>query len=184
MCCTISATNCPAVEAETSTEIPPTIIETTELPTANTDAIMNTLVKANPSWDEGCSDTALEISQEDAQMLMRIASAEAQNQGEYGMYLVMRVVMNRVNDKSGMFPSTVAGVIFQPGQFETVSNGTYYTININAEAHTALALLEKNMDADKTIIAFETISNGKALEKYFDVAYVKGNHIFYTEKRQ
>ncbi|MCM1149970.1 MAG: cell wall hydrolase [Butyricicoccus sp.] len=43
-----------------------------------------------------------------------------------GMIGVGNVVLNRVNDDSGMFEDTVRGVIFQYNQFSVVDNGTIY----------------------------------------------------------
>lgn len=43
-----------------------------------------------------------------------------------GMIGVGNVVLNRVNDESGMFEDTVQGVIFQYNQFSVVDNGTIF----------------------------------------------------------
>jgi N-acetylmuramoyl-L-alanine amidase len=126
--------------------------------------------------DYECRD----FSYEEAQMLMRIAQAEAGNQGIQGMMLIMQVVLNRVADPA--FPNTVKEVIEQPGQFETVSNGIYYSIELNAEVHLALSEIEKGVPYDEAIIGFETASNGKTLERYFCYAYTAGNHDFYITK--
>lgn len=122
---------------------------------------------------------ARQFTFEDAQMLMRIAEAEAGNQGVEGMKLVMIVVLNRVNSES--FPDTIEGVIFQPHQFQPVSDGRYYTVEISTEAHLALAAIETGEPIDESIIAFEATSN-KSLEKYFKYAYTVGGHDFYTAK--
>jgi len=55
--------------------------------------------------------------------LCKICYAEAHTQGEEGMLLIANVIMNRV--KSFRYPSSVVGVISQPGQFGPVRNGTY-----------------------------------------------------------
>lgn len=62
----------------------------------------------------------IEVTYEDARRLMKIAAAEAGNQGPEGQLLVMRVVWNRV--LSPHFPDTVQGVISQRGQFQTYKN--------------------------------------------------------------
>lgn len=56
--------------------------------------------------------------------LAHLVQSEAGNQPFLGQVAVAAVVLNRV--RAPGFPKTVAGVIFQPGQFESVSNGTYY----------------------------------------------------------
>lgn len=158
----------------------PEIVETKRIE-VSTQQLMDAIVKENPGWDKNTSDTTLNITYDEAQMLMRIASAEAGNQGIHGMYLVMRVVINRVLDDD--FPDSIKGVIFQKGQFETISKGTYYTTEIPVQAHLALAELEKNVNAEKRIIAFETKTNGNALTKYFTPLYEEGGHEFYGTKR-
>lgn len=145
-------------------------------------AIMNELVRASPGWDKECTDNTISISQHEAELLMRIASAEGANQGITGMKLIMQVIWNRVNDPS--FPDCIEDVIFQSGQFEAISNGSFYTVDIPPEAHMALAEFEMNVCADNQIIGFETTANNKVLEKYFKYAYTKGDHDFYVAKQQ
>ena len=121
-----------------------------------------------------------EFSYEDAQMLMRIAQAEAGNQGIEGMKIVMTVVLNRVADEA--FPNTIEGVIFQDHQFQPVSNGEYYRVDISMDAHIALADIERGIPFDEDVVAFEVTSNSKSLEKYFTYAYTVGAHDFYIAK--
>jgi N-acetylmuramoyl-L-alanine amidase len=66
--------------------------------------------------------------------LAHLVQAEAGNQPFLGMVGVAAVVLNRV--KAPGFPKTVSGVIFQPGQFESVANGTYW-LPPSAEAYQA-----------------------------------------------
>ena len=123
----------------------------------------------------------IEVSYDDAQRLMKIAAAEAGDQGPEGQLLVMRVVWNRV--KSPNFPDTIEGVLSQKSQFETYRNGMYENAEPNIDSHLALAEFEKNLDPDKNIIGFETVANEGALLQYFDYAYTVGNHDFYKLKR-
>lgn len=120
-----------------------------------------------------------EFSLEDAQMLMRIAQAEAGNQGIEGMKLVMAVVLNRVRKER--FPDSIKEVIFQKHQFEPVQNGSYYKVKLSPDVHMALADVERGLPLDDNIVAFEVLGND-SLEKYFDYAYTVGDHNFYKEK--
>ena len=128
----------------------------------------------------GARHEAREFSYDDAQMLMRIAEAEAGNQGVEGMGLVMAVVLNRVKDKD--FPGTIKDVIFQPRHFSSVSTGSYYKVKISAEAHEALADIEMGIPYDTSIVGFEAVYNGRSLEKWFRYAYTIGGHDFYVKK--
>ena len=56
--------------------------------------------------------------------LSRVISAESRGEPLTGQIAVGNVALNRV--ESPDFPNTLYGVIFQPGQFEPVENGTIY----------------------------------------------------------
>ena len=57
----------------------------------------------------------------DVDLLARLISAEARGEPYVGMVAVGAVVLNRV--KSSRFPNTMAGVIYQSGAFDAVSDG-------------------------------------------------------------
>ncbi|MCR4431453.1 MAG: cell wall hydrolase [Tepidanaerobacteraceae bacterium] len=57
----------------------------------------------------------------DYMLLARLVSGEARGEPFPGQVGVAAVILNRA--KHPKFPPTVAGVIFQPGAFESVSNG-------------------------------------------------------------
>ena len=117
-----------------------------------------------------------EFSYEDAQLLMGIAEAEAGNQGTDGMWLVMSVVFNRVNDPE--FPDTIKEVIYQPHQFYAKGIGK---TEITPECHEALARLEMG-DVAPEIVAFEKTTS-KTLDKYFCGAFEYRDHKFYTLRK-
>lgn len=68
-------------------------------------------------------------------LLARLIAAEAHGEPYAGEVAVAAVVLNRVENPS--FPNTLAGVVFQPDAFESVSNGLYYSVAPNAEAYSA-----------------------------------------------
>ena len=120
-----------------------------------------------------------EFTQEEAQMLMKIAQAEAGNQGIKGMMLVMAVILNRVADPA--FPNSIKEVIFQPHQFQPVSDGRYDDVELSEDVHLALAEIEKGTPIDTEIIGFE-VADSNALDCYFEYAYTVGGHKFYKRK--
>ena len=120
-----------------------------------------------------------EVTYEDAQRLMKLAQAEAGNQGIAGMSYVMRVVLNRVNDDD--FPNTVKEVIEQPHQFDSYANGSYQTAEPSIDCHLALAELERGYTDDYEIIGFE-VSTNNSLDRYFESSYIINDHIFYKKK--
>lgn len=166
--------------ADPAPEELPEIVETVRIE-PNIETILQNKVRYTRHWDEDISDHTVEISYPDAQLLMMVASAEALNQGTHGMQLVMEVILNRV--ASDEFPDTVQGVIYQSGQFQSVTNGSIYRAEITPEVRQALCEVEKNLNANNNIIAFETSSNGKTLEKYFRYNFTDGAHDFYELKK-
>ncbi len=155
-------------ETEQKKDIPVNgIIETTEV-IQSSEELPQERVKVN------------EFTQEDAQLLMRIAQAEAGDQGTDGMWLVMSVVLNRVN--SSDFPNSIEKVIFQPKHFSSIYDGNFdNTVILKAEAHEALARIEQG-DVAPMIIGFERKPSNK-LEKYFDYAFSYKDHNFYVPKK-
>lgn len=63
------------------------------------------------------------LSAHDVWMIARLVQAEAGDQPFMAQVAVAAVVLNRLRNPA--FPKTVTGVLFAPGQFETVSNGSY-----------------------------------------------------------
>lgn len=72
----------------------------------------------------GPAATAGTYQEEDLYWLSRAIYAESGNQPMNGRIAVGTVILNRVASET--FPDTIQGVIFAPGQFSPVSNGTIY----------------------------------------------------------
>ena len=58
----------------------------------------------------------------ESELLARIVHAESKGEPYLGQVSVAAVILNRIDSPD--FPNTLAGVIYQPGAFEPVSNGT------------------------------------------------------------
>lgn len=88
------------------------------------------------------------ITEAEAIELTRIATAEAGNQSDYGIRLVIDTVLNRVEDPR--FPNDVHSVIFQPNQ--------YYTAGMNTVTfrHDILSMVYQEAEArtDKNVKFF------------------------------
>lgn len=119
-----------------------------------------------------------EFTYEESQLLMHLAQAEAGDQGEDGMWLVMSVVMNRVNDPE--WPDNITDVIYQKYQFGPVADGRLNKVELSTEVHTALARIEKGEIAPE-IIGFE-VKDSSELEKYFRAVFGYRDHVFYIKK--
>jgi N-acetylmuramoyl-L-alanine amidase len=107
------------------------------------------------------SDPAeLDFSDEESQMLLKLAMAEAEDQGVTGKALVMNVVHNRV--LSDEFPDTIQGVIFEENQFTPVSDGRYDAAVPDEECYEALRMVLNYWDASNGALFFEADWNENA----------------------
>lgn len=70
---------------------------------------------------QASSSSAAGSYQSDVDLLARLIHGEARGEPYVGMVAVGAVVLNRV--KSSRFPNTLAGVIYQSGAFDAVSDG-------------------------------------------------------------
>jgi N-acetylmuramoyl-L-alanine amidase len=84
------------------------------------------------------------ISTNDFEMMAKMIYAESRGEPLEGQVAVASVILNRVKDSR--FPNTVAGVIYQPGAFEPISNGQFY-LTPNAMAYKAVDYAVKGWDA-------------------------------------
>lgn len=119
------------------------------------------------------TDKCIELDLEDAQTLMRVAYAEAGNQGPDGMRLVMSVILNRVEAED--WPDTVKEVCSQRYQFSDAAD----IEDVSSDCHVALALIEMGGKAPE-IVAFENKKSNK-LDSYFDYAFTYKDQKFYTK---
>jgi N-acetylmuramoyl-L-alanine amidase len=78
----------------------------------------------------------------DTLLLARLVFGEANAEPFVGQVAVASVVLNRVAAPG--FPSSIAGVIFQPGAFESVSNGQIWA-SYPSESNTAAAADRKSV---------------------------------------
>ena len=81
--------------------------------------------------EERRASRRIRYTDEDYQVLLRIVQAEAGICDKRGKILVADVIINRV--LSGKFPDSVKAVVYQPSQFQPVSNGTINTVKVTAE---------------------------------------------------
>lgn len=91
-----------------------------------------------PERSEGASSYT-----QDMDLLARLIHAEAGGESFIGQVAVGAVVMNRMND--GRFAPTVAENIFRPDEFESVTNG-YFWSQPSAENYRAAALAVAGWD--------------------------------------
>lgn len=113
------------------------------------------------------------------EMLKKIATAEAGNQGADGMWLVMSVVENRVTSKD--YPDNVRDVLYQRGQFSSVANGSYDKVTEFSEECCEAYDRIKAADIAPEIVAFEN-AKSNFLDRYYSYAFTYRDHRFYTKR--
>lgn len=95
----------------------------------------------------------LDLSDEESQMLLKIAMAEAEDQDVIGKALVMNVIKNRVD--SDRFPNSIKEVIYQPKQFSPIEDGRYDIAVPDAECYEALEWVLSYWDGSNGALYFE-----------------------------
>lgn len=132
------------------------------------------VIEAESGRNEKNDDSG--ITYDEAQMLMKIAMAEAEGEGIEGQAMVMAVVLNRVKDKR--FPDSIEEVIFQKNQFSPIVDGRYYKAEPDVNSHLALAEIEKGNFDDVDALYFENASESWQASNCEYIETV-GHHRFY-----
>ena len=118
-------------------------------------------------------------AQEDADLIKRIALAEGETEGADGMWMIMSVIINRLNDPE--FPDTVQGVVYQKNVFSCLKDGNFAKAKTTTpEAEEAWSRIEAG-DVCPEIVAFEGLQSN-VLDAWFSEAFTYRNHKFYTKK--
>ena len=137
---------------------------------------------ANAEWRD---ISQVSISEEDITMLANLIYCEARGESYNGKLAVASVVINRI--LSSKFPDSMAGVIYQSGQFAPVTS----TRNsfIEALAHDKAAGSSGCYEAAREAAAgitnvencvfFQTIAYLEKVDRLHVVRYAIGNHGFY-----
>ena len=81
--------------------------------------------------EERRASRRIRYTDEDDQVLLRIVQAEAGICDKRGKILVADVIINRVLSKE--FPNSVKAVVYEPSQFQPVSNGAINSVKVTAE---------------------------------------------------
>lgn len=103
--------------------------------------------------DEVTNDTCLTITQEEAEMLMKIAVMEDYTDVESQAWIMM-VILNRVDSPD--FPDSIKEVLSQQGQFTSFGSWKYRNAEPDANSHLALAMVEGGHVATEALY-FEAI---------------------------
>lgn len=117
-------------------------------------------------------------SAEDAEILLKIAMAEAEGESVEGKALVMLVVLNRV--WSDAFPDSISEVVFQEGQFTpTEEGGRYWNTEPDAGCYEAYEMVLHGWDESQGALYFCSSGSSRWMEENTEYLFTVGNHDFY-----
>ena len=160
-------------------------------------SMLKTKINVNLGVSKDCKDYDIEMKKvmeavnmgafesEDDYILAKMAMAEAEDQDTEGKALVIRVILNRVEDEH--FPDTIKGVVSQKNAFTPYWNGRYKKVKPDADCYNALILV-KNHDWDKSHGAtYFEMTSGSTWHTTWHTRNLKrlfkhGCHTFYKEK--
>ena len=141
-------------------------------------AVVQTPIVAAPEAPEVEEDEAVSVSARELECLTKVILYEAGAESRAGQVAVAQVVLNRM--RSGRFPSSICGVVYQRGQFSAIRS---FNPPRNARWNRAMALARDVLDGHEAVV-------GEAL--YFHATRVRpafvrsrtrvatiGNHVFY-----
>lgn len=115
------------------------------------------------------------ISDEDADLLVRVSVCEAGSTDIDAIAYVMQVILNRCFE-TDEFPATIEGVIFQPKQFSTTKQ--LAKANTSPEAYAALDSVVFGEYRDVEALYFESL-DGKVWSGSHEYLFSYGGHDFY-----
>lgn len=125
---------------------------------------------------------SLDFDGEDADILLKLAMAEAESESVEGKALVMLVALNRV--WSDQFPDSIEEVVFQRyngvWQFSPVAEGgRYWTAEPDAGCYEALELVMGGWDESQGALYFESTGRDGWHSRNLEFLFEAGGHKFY-----
>lgn len=144
---------------------------------ANRDVCVYEEIKSES--DEMAAFKQVERTDRNTYLLAKLAMAEAEGEDTEGKALVVRVVLNRVDDNS--FPNTVEEVINQPKQFSPIENGRFDAAEPNEDCWRAVEDVLSGWNESKGATYFESPSNSNWHSEHLKFLFRHGNHYFYKE---
>ncbi len=109
-------------------------------------------------------------------LLARAVYAEARGEAYIGKVAVAAVILNRIDDP--LFPNSVSGVVYQPGAFDSVSDGQ---INLSPDEECIRAARDAFGGWDPTNGCVYYYNPKNTTNKWMlskDVVLTVGNHVF------
>lgn len=132
----------------------------------------NNTAGQNGSAEEPSGGGTVTANASDLAMLAALVECEAGGESYEGQWAVASVVVNRV--RSGSFPNTVSGVIYQGGQFSPVASGRFAVVLAKGAAGSCTKAASAALSGSTNINALYFCRASSGVE-----GTVIGNHVFY-----
>lgn len=116
------------------------------------------------------------LDEHDRNLLARLVQAEAGIEPFLGKIAVIHVIFNRIAD--GRFPKTIEGVIYQPNQFETVSNGSINNIPTLEDYHAVDEAYQNRTNDDGSVFFYDPATATNHWLDSHPVVKRIGHHVF------
>ena len=115
----------------------------------------------------------------DQRMMAKMAMAEAEGESIEGKALVIRVILNRVASEE--FPNTVGEVLYQQGQWESITNGRYSRVEPDEECWEAMEMVLNGWDNSDGATYFTRSDSGAWHKANLQFLFEYKHHSFYKE---
>ena len=115
--------------------------------------------------------SSLTFTDEEIDLISIVTMAEAEGESELGKRLVIDVILNRIDSES--FPNTVYDVIYQKGQFTSMTNGRSDVCYVKDDIR-ALVLEEIESRTNSEVLYFRT----SHYHSFGTPVLQEGNHYF------
>lgn len=118
---------------------------------------------SNSIEEETQTELETKYTEYDFELLARVIEAEAGGESDYHKLCVGTVVMNRV--ASDKYPDTIEGVIYQPGQYQCVTNSHINKDPSESSYEAAESILDGRRMFRSSVVYQAEFIQGKVVEK-------------------
>ena len=116
-------------------------------------------------------ETQTELETE-VELLARVIEAEAGGESDYHKLCVGTVVMNRVDSEK--YPNSIEGVIYQPGQYQCVTNSHINNEPSESSYEAAESILDGRRMFRSSVVYQAEFIQGKVVEKVGNTYFCEG----------
>lgn len=113
--------------------------------------------------EETQTELETKYTEYDFELLARVIEAEAGGESDYHKLCVGTVVMNRVDSEK--YPDTIEGVIYQPGQYQCVTNSHINKEPSESSYEVAKSILDGRRMFRSSVVYQAEFIQGKVVEK-------------------